>query len=351
MNNAIINKLLPLLLTIVVALVLLNIFIKFIAIMMPFIIAFLIASLAYPIKKKLFKMKLGNSFSSVVSIILIFLIIITIFFGIGMLIKSNGAYIVNGVKDIINAVTKGLNDFGNILSEKIPALQESKIDTSYKEVVKKISENSVTIGRYILSFAKDIPKMGLFIIITLIASFFTIIEYENIIKFIGKLINKLPILKNTIKLLKESVFIGMKSWFKAQLFIMLFSSIICSLGFFISGYGYWLLLGVIVAVADVLPIIGSGAFLIPMALYNILVGKIFVAIVMFITYVLIIITRQMIEPRIVGKSLGINPLLTLIAIYLGFRFGGLIGVFIAIFLLVVIVGIYKAKGEKNDILS
>ncbi len=351
MNNAIINKLLPLLITIIVAIVLIDIFFKFIGIMMPFIIAYLIASLAYPIKKKLLKIKLGNSFSSIVSIILIFLIILTILFGIGLIIKSNGAYIVNGIQNIISAVTKGLDNFGKILSEKIPALQESKIDTSYKEIVKKISENSATISKHVLSFAKDIPKMGLFVIITIIASFFTIIEYEKILIFSRKLIDRLPILKKTIKILKESVFIGMKSWFKAQLFIMLFSSIICSLGFLLSGYGYWLLLGIIVAVADALPIIGSGAFLIPIALYNILVGKIFIAIIMFTSYVLVIITRQMIEPRIVGKSLGINPLLTLIAIYLGFRFGGLIGVFIAIFLLVIIVGLYKAKGEKNDLLS
>ncbi len=350
MNNSIMNKLLPLIVILIIAFFLLNIIIYFIAIMMPFIIAFIIAALAYPIKKRFIKLKLGNSFSSILALILIFVIIATILFGLGLLVKTNGGYIVNGLKDIANTIINGLNNLSSRLKEHIPSIEESKIDTSFKKIVTSISENSFAIGKYIFSYAKDIPKMGLYIIITIIASFFTIIEFERILELFKNLINDIPVLKKAINGLKSSAFIGIRSWFKAQLMIMLFSSIICSLAFLISGYGYWLLLGVIIAIADALPIIGSGAFLIPIAIYNIITGKIYVSVIMLITYVLIIITRQMIEPRIVGKSLGINPLLTLIAIYLGFRFGSLPGVFIAIILLVILVGIYKTKGEKNDLL-
>ncbi len=350
MNNTIINKILPLILTILVVVVLLNIFIYFLAIMMPFIIAFIIATLAYPIKKKILKIKLGNAFSSILSLIIIFFIIVSIFYGLGMIIKSNGGYIANGIKDIISAVDNGLDNLNQTLKAHYPKMKNSEIDTSLKKILSSLSENSLTIGKYIFSYAKDLPKAGLYIIITIIASFFTIIEYEKVIAFFRKIINDLPIVKTTIDKLKSSAFIGMRSWFKAQLIIIMFSSVICSVGLLIAGYNYWLLLGIIIAIADALPIIGSGAFLIPISLYNIITGNFYVAIIIFITYILVIITRQMVEPRIVGKSLGINPLLTLIAIYLGFKFGSLLGVFIAIFLLVMIVGIYNTRGETNDLL-
>ncbi len=350
MNNTIMNKILPLILTILIIIVLLNIFIYFVALMMPFIIAFIISTLAYPIKKRILKVRLGNAFSSILALIIIFVIIIALFYGLGMIIKSNGGYIANGIRDIISAVDRGLENLNQTVKEHYPKFSNTEFDTSFKKIISSISENSVTIGKYIFSYAKDLPKAGLYIIITIIASFFTIIEYEKIIALFKKIIHDLPILKSIIDSLKSSVFIGMKSWFKAQLIIILFSSIICSVGLLLSGYGYWLLLGIIIAIADALPIIGSGAFLVPISLYNIITGNFYVAIIIFITYILVIITRQMVEPRIVGKSLGINPLLTLIAIYLGFKFGSLLGVFIAIFLLVIIVSLYKTRGEKNDIL-
>ena len=83
---------------------------------------------------------------------------------------------------------------------------------------------------------------------------------------------------------------------------------------------YPLLMALLVAFADALPIIGSGTIIIPWAIISSVQGDINLAIYLIVLYVIITIARQLLEPKVVGSQIGIHPIFTLIAMYTGYKF-------------------------------
>ena len=99
-------------------------------------------------------------------------------------------------------------------------------------------------------------------------------------------------------------------------------------GLSILGVNYSLLIAILIAVVDILPILGTGTILIPWALFSFVSGNVGLASGLLILYGVVLIIRQLVEPKIVGGSIGLHPLATLAAVYIGIRFVGFTGIFI-----------------------
>ena len=113
---------------------------------------------------------------------------------------------------------------------------------------------------------------------------------------------------------------------------------------------YPLLLAVIISILDILPLLGVGTVLIPWALVEIIFSKdYYTGIGLFILYVIITVVRQITEPKIVAGSLGLSPLLTLIAMYAGLRLFGFFGIIIGPFALLIIKTVkeFSASNESS----
>lgn len=95
--------------------------------------------------------------------------------------------------------------------------------------------------------------------------------------------------------------------------------------FMIYGVNYGLMAALIIGVADALPVIGAGLFLLPWSILSFVLGDVSMGIFMACVYVGTIVIRQVLEPRIVGKNLGLYPLATMIAMYAGYRWLGFLG--------------------------
>ena len=103
-------------------------------------------------------------------------------------------------------------------------------------------------------------------------------------------------------------------------------------------------MALLIAFIDFLPVFGTGAVLVPWGIISLLMKNYFVGVGIIILFALMTIARQVIEPKIVGKSLGVHPILTLITIYLGYKLFGLFGmVFLPIATLVLL-----SKEENNE---
>ena len=114
-------------------------------------------------------------------------------------------------------------------------------------------------------------------------------------------------------------------WLKAQGKLALVTWGIVSLGFFLLGIPYWLLWAVLVALVDAVPILGTGIVLIPWALTAFLQGQQLRGLGLLCCWGAAMLTRTVLEPKFMGRQLGLDPLLTLGAIYVGFRFWGIPG--------------------------
>ena len=114
-------------------------------------------------------------------------------------------------------------------------------------------------------------------------------------------------------------------YLKAQLMVESVIFAVLFVGFFILRINYAFLIALVAAVVDAIPILGTGTILIPWAIVSIILGDGVVGWGLVSLYGVCLVTRQIVEPKIVGANLGIHPVVSIISIYLGMRFFGFLG--------------------------
>lgn len=119
------------------------------------------------------------------------------------------------------------------------------------------------------------------------------------------------------------------SWLKAQLKLMSVTYGIVTVGLLLTGVSYSPVWAVLVAVVDAVPVLGTGTVLIPWAVIAVLQSQPLRALGLVCTYIAAFLTRTVLEPRLVGKHLGLDPLVTLVFFYVGYKFWGILGMLTA----------------------
>jgi sporulation integral membrane protein YtvI len=165
-----------------------------------------------------------------------------------------------------------------------------------------------------------------FLIFVFLFSYFFSKDKSKIKKF---LMNILPdTLQEKIKKVQIELFLSFINMIKAQVILVMISTTITILGFYILKVDYALTLGLICGLLDILPLFGPSLIFIPWIIFSVIMGNISFAIGLLILYVIIIGSRQIFQAKIIGQNLGIDPLLTLVSIYLGIEIFGFMGLFI-----------------------
>lgn len=116
------------------------------------------------------------------------------------------------------------------------------------------------------------------------------------------------------------------TYLKAQLIILALISGVCIAGLFLTGNSYAILVGVLIGMSDALPFIGTGLVFIPWLIIDLFRGKYFAAVIYGILFILSTFIREFMEPRLMGKGLGVHPLAVIISIYAGLKIYGTAGV-------------------------
>ena len=127
----------------------------------------------------------------------------------------------------------------------------------------------------------------------------------------------------------KSVKTALLGWLKAQVKLSGITFGILAICFFLLRISYGLLWAFLVALVDAFPILGTGAVLVPWSLISFLQGDTLRAFGLLGTYAVVTITRTVLEPRLVGRQLGLDPLVTLVCFYAGFRLWGILGMILA----------------------
>jgi sporulation integral membrane protein YtvI len=120
----------------------------------------------------------------------------------------------------------------------------------------------------------------------------------------------------------------LSGYLKAYLLIMLITFFEVFIGLSILKVNYAFILAIVIAIVDILPVLGTGAVLVPWAILAFIGGNAPLGIGLIVLYGVTLIARQIIEPRIIGSTLGLHPLMTLASVYIGLKLLGLAGIFI-----------------------
>lgn len=303
----------------------------------PFIIAFAIAFMMQPVTRFLrnklkFKRNIPALLASVIVYIIIFTLLTLLFYSIISEAKQLLMNLSNANLDIIIKPLRNIiNEIGIYFQNIDPAFIEknsSQLSGIFKNSLDIVGKSLTAF----LSIALSIPMWITVIFIVILSTYFFSRDMTNIKKRV------LSIFSESGREKFETVwFQGIKmltQYAKAYLFIYFLTFIQTLIGFTVLGVKYTVLLSIICAVADVLPVFGIGIIYLPLSLIYLLSGNYFAGIGIIILFVLISSVRQIVEPKIVSTSLGIHPITTLVAIFIGLKTFGLIGMIFFTFLIV-----------------
>ena len=139
-------------------------------------------------------------------------------------------------------------------------------------------------------------------------------------------------------------------YFKAQFKIMIVITLILFIGLEILRVDYSFVIALIIAFLDLLPVLGTGTVLGPWTVIEIFNGNYLFAVGLVALYIICQVVKQVLQPKMVGDSIGMNPLLTLFFMFVGYKFGGMAGLIIGIPVGMVLVNFYQA-GVFDDVIA
>ena len=317
---------------------------------MPFLIAFLLSVIFQPLIMLLHrKLRLPIKWSAV--------LIIFIFFSIVFILLGIGSF------GIFRFLKSFFSDFPQLYAQTIvPFLQEqsnrlstmvSKMDPALVGVIKEyfnsiigrsgeiISNLSLNMVGVFSTYATRLPLFIVSALITIILTFFIAIDHKNIVEFMKQ---QLPDkTRETFDDFNQSLIRILKKYGKSYLLIVSITFVELSIGLSIIGVKNALVIAFIIAIFDILPVLGTGGIVIPWAVFVLIEGKIALGVSLLILYVLITIIRNIIEPRIIGNQVGLHPVVTLLSMYAGTRILGFVGLFLAPISLAILKSFHDAK--------
>ena len=156
-----------------------------------------------------------------------------------------------------------------------------------------------------------------------------------------------PLVGEFAKKIKESAWLAAVGYLRAYLILMLVTFLILLVGFLILRVDYALLLAALFALLDFLPVIGIEILLLPWGIFLLFSGNFPLGIGLLLLYGLLTLVRQILEPRLVGQSLGLHPLLALGAMYAGLQLFGFLGLMLLPGALLILRNVWKGKAASK----
>lgn len=242
---------------------------------------------------------------------------------------------VANVNELIKSFSDRLDIFG--LSDK------NGIDV--KSYLMEFAENATSemlasLPKLVGRMALTLPKTLIFVLVSVISAFYFSVDLKKINESI---LSPLPKKwQDRLVGVKDAILDTTVKYLRSYLIIMLITFSLLLVGFLILGVKYYFLLSFLFALIDILPVLGVGTMLIPWGIFSLATGKLYLGMGLLVLYAVIVITRQIIEPKIIGVSLGIHPLLTLFSMYLGFTLLGFAGMILGPVIALIVKSIFSA---------
>ena len=309
---------------------------KLLSFFLPFVIGWIVAMIANPLVRFLEKkVRILRKHGSAIIIILAIVMIL----GVAALLI---AVIVKEAKELAEDLPTMLDYAKSQFNDATSYIH--KLTASLPKNIQNIIDNTVAgIGDSVTTYVKDLklPSIDnagnivgniaegfLMVIVTILSAYFFTAERNTLIEGLKMRLPKSFI--NYWRLIYDNFKAAFGGYFKAQFKIMLILIAIMFIGFEILRIGYSFLFASGIAFLDLLPVFGTGAVLWPWAVIDVLSGNYIRAIGLVVIYLVCQVVKQLLQPKMVGDSIGLNPLGTLAFMFIGYRLYGVIGMIIGV---------------------
>lgn len=300
----------------------------------PFLAAFIVSYfIRIPAKWITEKTKLPYKFVAVFLVILLYSTV-------GILISLMGIKVVTIVINWVSQLpkiysTKIEPDMLNFFDEieqfvyQLDAALVTVLNDVFTEFVqslgKLVSDLSVKIVSALSNYASTLPGLFIKILLMIISTFFITGDYELLVGFVSRQLPEKA--RGVVYQVKEYVIGTLFVCIRSYLLIMSITFLELLIGFSIIRIPNAILIALIISVFDILPVLGTGGVIIPWAVIVLIQGNYPLTIELIIIYLVVTVIRNIIEPKIVGKQIGLHPVVTLISMFVGVQLFGVVGLF------------------------
>ncbi len=324
---------------------------------MPFVIGGIIAMIANPFVRFLEKRikivrKAGSAFVIVMTIAIV---CFAIYLVVSMLIEQVVGFAGNlpqlwgNISETMADVSRSYDRYLNRMPVAVREWVLGIFANFNEDTTSIIQSMGAPMAEAAGNFAKNLPLIIIGVIMAVLSSYFFIAEREYVVKLVKSVASESVLSRWDVvySTMKDAV----GGYFRAQFKIMGVVFIIILLGLAVLGVDYAILLALLIALLDFLPFFGTGAVMWPWAIYQLLERNYIMAVGLVVIWAVSQVIRQLIQPKLVGDSIGLEPIPTLILLYIGFRIGGAFGLIIAVPIGMIIINLYRAGMFSNFVKS
>lgn len=299
-------------------------------IMIPFVIGYIAAYTAHELSKNTTEDM--SKTQKVITLVAIYIVLIVLsFFVVAYLVSKFRGLVtwmssyVGYIEPLINNVTAAITEF----SKKLPAEAKEFMGTILGAVSEGLKNVLIALASalsgFVTNLVKSFPSLFLNIVVAIISSFYILLDYERVNTSLKKWVPKKlkGLAEKLVLFVKEKLFKIIKSY----AVIMGLTFVELAIGLIVSRTPSALLLALLIAILDILPVLGVGTALIPWAIVELILGRVVYGVWLLIVYVAITVIRNIVEPKLVGEDLGLDPLTTLVSMIVGMELAGIVGLF------------------------
>lgn len=321
---------------------------KLIVYFMPFVVAAIIALIANPLVKFLERKvkivrKAGTAF---VIIIVLGLVVLAGYLIIAKLVTEIAGFLTiapqmwETTSGTLKEITMVFDRFFDRMPVGLQGWMNGLGETFGESMTEWVQNSGTPIAESAGNFAKNLPLVIVSTVMAILASYLFVAEKDYVVRVTQKLLPER--LQERWNLVYRTMKDAVGGYFKAQFKIMGVVYVILLIGLAILNIKYAFLIALLIAILDFLPFFGTGAVMWPWALIAFFQNNYKLTIGLVIIWAVSQFVRQLIQPKLVGDSVGLNPLVTLLLIYIGYRIGGVIWMILAVPVGMVIINMCQA---------
>ncbi|UOF90873.1 sporulation integral membrane protein YtvI [Fodinisporobacter ferrooxydans] len=320
------------------------VFVKTLDYTMPFVLGLILALLLHPLTSFLEKRGATRTVSILTAMVTV----------IGLLIGST-TFLVAQIAQEANVLSGNIPayfavwgewfqdqmDKGKLFYGSLPLNVKEKIQTTSSNMLVQLQHFATDFLQSIITGISGLPEKVVMIVMALIAAYFFLADREKLWKRIQAF--SPPGWDKKLDLVVHDVNRSFVGLIRAQIILVIVTMILSIIGLLIMHVHYAILLGILLGVTGLVPIVGSGIMSVPWAVYAFVTGDIPLGIQLLILQGFISLVRHIIEPKILANSVGLDTLSTLIAMYIGMKAMGVLGLFLGPIVVIAIKSLIKAR--------
>ena len=316
-------------------------------IILPFLLGTLLAIGAEPMVKRLSK-KIPRPAAAAIGISTTLALLICILILLTAVLVREISLLANAMPDLNQAAQSGMHALEGFLlrlSDRMPSgirpLASQTVTGFFNNgsaIVQQLLQRLPSLASSLLGW---IPGSAIALGTGILSGFMVSARLPKIKGWLGRL-RSIAAVKQYLPVIKQ-IRTVLAGWLKAQLKLIILSFLIVGTGLLLLRVPYAPIWAFLIALVDAIPILGTGTVLLPWALVCLLQGQSVKAIGLVGIYIVAMLSRSVLEPRLVGKQLGLDPLITLIALYIGLQLWGIVGMLLSPIVCVILSELARAK--------